>query len=250
MGDLTLDTSRFESALALLWSYSKRTLAEEFQTATRGIINGVYSVTPPAAGKKAKEKVSEFDSASKLRGIKRIESDLRGIFQPVALKGQRQITTVFGNRLATPVTVPTRERIPDVDAAYRERDSHRHGGRMTRGGRAALYVDAAKLRALAQRQESHVGYAAAGFNTAARAVGARIPSYARGINAPSNGFLKITDESLHFRVENLVRYISTMEHNDMQRRLQYAVELQANAMQRRIPHMARAIGEAAGFRVR
>lgn len=247
----TLDTSRFEAALDLVFQYTKRGVAAEFKTVSKGVMTTLLSITPPAAGRRAGEKVGGADGSDAhdhQRGANSIDRDLHAIFKPIHLKGSRTVNTVFGKRIAQPVSVPTKEKYPDVAAIYAIRNKRRHGGKLTRGRRAAYYVGENKLSALAATLKKRIGYAAAGFAPAAKAVGARLPSYAKGKNAPGVGLFEVTETEFHFHAENLVPYIGAIAEGDMQRRLQYALESQTNAMLRRVPYMAAAAARQAGFR--
>ena len=244
---LTFDTTRIEEAFALVAQYTAKTLEQEFRSTVKGIVQFAINITPPAMGRKSKEKVAEFDTQALARGKASIDRDLAGLFVPIQIQGHRTITHAFGRPLESPVTVPTVEQHPNVEAIYAERSGRRHGGRMTRGRKQAYYVDAAKLESLKNKLYNHIGHAMGGFSSAAAAVGARMPSFAKGKGGAGAGTLSITPERLHFHFENLVSYIGAIP--EMEDRIQSAFDYQANAMLRRVPFMAAAAAKNAGFKV-
>ncbi len=226
--------------------YSTKSIEEEFRPTVKGIVQIAINITPPGIGKRSQQKASEFAAEGLARGKAKIDRDLGGIFVPVDLKGHRTINMAFGKPMATPVTVTTKERYPDVEAIYKRRNGRRHSGSMTRGQKAPYYVSRAKLEALRALLHSHIGHAVGGFSAAAQATGARLPGYGRGKGGAGTGFVTVTEEQLHFHMENLVKYIGDVP--DIENKLQYAMEYQTNALLRRIPYVVAAAAKKAGFR--
>lgn len=245
MDGINLDTTRFAAAMQQLAALTHRELEVEMRSQAKGIIVEAYNITPPATGRGRGDKAAAFDSASQLRGERAIDRDLRGIFVPVELRGERTITQAFGRPIA-PVTVPTKEKHPDVAAIYATRDARRRGGRMTRGQRAAYYVDRAKLEALARQLKARVGFLAAGFNAAAAALGARVPKYARNKSAP--GGITITAQPNRIRIvfTNEVGYTDAVP--GLKARLQYALDQQARKIERQIPILLAKAAKQSGFK--
>jgi len=249
----TFDTSRIELAFALVAQYTARSLEAEFRTTCKGIVSQWYAITPPATGRGAKTTNAQFDSGAALRGISAVNRDLRGIFTPVALKGTRTITHLFGDRNPDrgnkpPYLVRTKEIWPDVKNIYLTRKARRHDGRLTRGQKSAYYVDAGKYDALRVELLKRVGWLASTLNAAATLTGARIPSYARGKSAPNQASLTLGEVRLHFHFANLVAWAGDAAKGRLGQLFQQALEYQANAMFRRIPHMMAAAAKRAGLK--
>lgn len=249
---IELDPTRFNAAMETLGALTTREIKVEMFAQARGIIIEAYGIIPPATGRTRGEKVSDFDNAAQLRGEKKIDRDLRGIFAPVVLRGERRIDHLFGDtdpdvRKKPPYVVKTTERHPDIKQIYDTRDARRRGSRLSRGQRSAYYVDARKLEDLARTLKSRVGFAAAGFNAAAQALKARIPKYAKGKASP--GSIQITANERRIRIvfTNDVEFIDNIP--DIKRKLQYALDLQAAKIERQIPHILAKAGKLSGFKV-
>jgi hypothetical protein len=149
-----------------------RAVEDVSRQAMKGLVRYAIDLTPPSTGIANKE--------AQRRGERAIMRDLSSMgFEPVTIKGYREIKTVFGHDLATPVRVPTKEnpRFADPESFRRSRLASKHGGRPTRGGPQAFYVDRRKFRPMVTRLFAEVGRLASGFYRAARELGVAVPSW-------------------------------------------------------------------------
>lgn len=244
----TLDYSKFETAAARLSAVSWGDLQALMRSQAKGFVDEVFKITPPASGGKSTGRTA-LQMAEK-----RIDRDLRGVFKPVQIKGVRAITHLFGDTSPDvgrrpPYLVRTKELHPDVEAVYRQRKGRQAGtGRkaLSRGRRAAYYVDEAKLVALAKKLHGFVGWLAAGFNAAARELKARIPAYASRHKAPGTIRVEVSDSRIRITITNEVKYAAGVP--GLQRRIQAALDKQAGKMERQIPHILKRAAESSGFK--
>ena len=243
---LQVDTSLLEHAFGALLKYSKRSFEDEFKRLTKGIVRNALMITPPASGKIAGAGVAESDGINQRRGERKIYRDIRAMYVPVALKGSRTYTKIFGRTMRTPVTKPTVERWPNVESDYLAVTRRSKNGRTLSGTRRQKrYADATKVAALMNKLVPHVGWAASGFAKAGARVGVRMPIYTRGKNAPGNVTLVMDDTRLFFELENAVKYIDQIP--GIQSRLQSAVDYQAKGMMRQLPFLIKAAAKEAGL---
>jgi hypothetical protein len=205
-----------------------------------GKIPGLMNLLPPfSAGRKGKEGLAQ--------GMNKIDSDLAGIFEAVTIKGTRTINHLFGDTnpqgvgKSPPYIVKTIERHPDVQAIYDQRNSHRHGGRLTRGGKAAFYVDREKLNVLRQKLYGRIGWACAAWYKAAVEAGLRprgVPGWImRHTSAPGLGVIETTDTSFRITMSSDLKYNDGLE---MERKAAVAMSYRLSATERRIPFIVRA----------
>lgn len=216
------------------------------QEATLFIYNGgktpgVINITPPfGRGKKGREGL-EAGKAS-------IARDLGSIFSGVKLKRRRVITQAFGKKLAQPVTVKTEEMHPDVEAVYQRRNVRRKGRRLTRGQRAAYYVDEQKLKRLQRDREARIGFAAgtwyrAGLEAALPMRG--VPSWVkRHTSAPGGAHLTMRPDSFSITLESSLSYNDKL---DMAGKARRVLGYREGSLKRRLPHMIRAIAKKSGL---
>lgn len=231
-----LDTTRFAAAMRKLAGVSARDLEVEMRAQAKGVVEEAFKITPPAAGKSLQGK------SAIAAGERKIDRDLRSIFAPVDLRGERRITHLFGissprSGRKPPYIVPEKEKHPDVSAIYAARNARRRGKSLSRGQKAAFYVAAVKVEALAANLKKRVGWAAAGFNEAAKELGARIPGYAARHNAPGDVAVRVSSNGIRIVITNAVSYAASIP--DIERRLQYAVDRQAAKIERQIPFILR-----------
>jgi hypothetical protein len=200
-----------------------------------GKIPGIINITPPFSAKDPGGRSALF------AGRIKINQDLAAVFQPVKLKGQRKITTVFGRKLRKPVKVPTRERHPDVAAIYKQRFDRKNAtGRkvMGRGQRAPFYVDKGKLEAVRKAAHARIGFAAAAWYQAAMQCSP--PLKLRGVpawvkkhsNVPGVGRIIITEHGIRIELASTLSYNTAL---DMQGKATRVLGYRQSALERRLP---------------
>lgn len=198
------------------------------QTA-RGITRRVVDLTPPASA-------GVTGTAARKAGESKIARQMQQVLAPVKLKGRRRITHVFGRKLARPITVPTREKHPDVAALYRGELRARSGLGFTSGLRSAkFYVDERKFRAVFALRKSRVGRLASGWSAAALALDLPVQAWI-GRHGTERGVVRLTsgEHSAGVVVRNLAPGIPPQLRAELARRVPYALQYQANAMERQI----------------
>ena len=248
---LEVDVNRFSSLMEQLGSLTKREIEVEFRIQLKGVIVEAYNITPPAQGRGRGVKVGEMDAEAKMRGDRAIDRDLRGIFSPVTLKGERTLRHLFGDTdppvaHKPPYTFPVKERHPDVQKIYEQRNSRRRGKRLTRGQRAAYYVDRGKLETLARELKENVGTAAAGWNEAAEKLKARVPKYARGKHSLGSCEIQTTATRMRIVFTNEVSFIDKLP--EVKRLLQRAINAQADKIERQLPVLLAKAAKDFGFK--
>lgn len=208
----------------------------------------VHEITPPAHG-------SVKGAAAYRTGRKRISSDMARVLAPRRLKGKRKITHVFGRRLARPVYAKTKEKHPDVHAAYRRVARFRNKGSGVKTGRVrqVMFVDRTKYKALEKRLHGNVGRLASGWVSAAAAMGqsvqAWIARHGRSRGAVRQNFAtggRLMVEMTNRLPANLPGHV----RHELERRVVYAVQYQRNAMKREMEYIALRAGQQAGMKVR
>ncbi len=164
-----------------------RTIEDVSRQVAKGMVTDVINITPPS-------RAGVTGPSAKKSGESAIMRDLGAVFDPVRIKGCREITTVFGRKIANPVRVPTKELWPDVPAIYKERSARRHSGRMTRGRKQAYYVSKSKFTSLANTLKAKVGQLAAGWIPAALELGSTVPAFIMRQAGKSSGTIQVIHE--------------------------------------------------------
>jgi hypothetical protein len=146
--------------LARAWGVS---IKETSRRTLGGMIRDALALTPPASARRQGKDAQRQGELAILRDLNRMG------FEPVVLKGERKITTVFGQLLKTPIMVKTKEnpKFADPVAFHARRLRRKHGGQVTRGGKQAFYVDVSKFKALLSKLFKEVGRLASGWVQAA-----------------------------------------------------------------------------------
>ena len=207
-----------------------------------GRVPGVINITPPFSG-------DTKGKAGLAAGKASIDRDTGGIFSGVTLKHQRAITQVFGKPLATPIIVPTKELKPDVQGIYDQRNARRKGKRLTRGQKAAHYVDINKLNAVRDKLYQRIGWACAAWYQAAITAGLAprgVPAWVRRHSAaPGVGSISVGKGAF------TITLISSLDYNDalgMESKMARVMGYQENALRRQMPYLVRAALKRAGMR--
>ena len=246
-GDLIfydVDFAPANAAIAKLVAATGREASEVVRQQSRLLLEDAIDLTPPNGG-------GVTGVAARKRGEAAIERDLtgaRGLFVPVRIKGRRKMTTVFGRKLKKAVFVPTTLQPYGDDPApiyarraSKDRFSGNHGSlnSITRGQKAAYYVDKAKLAALRGKLRKKVGKLASGWLAGLHDLQAQAaPWIERHLANGSRGsFTKNLDENADepffealCEVKGEVRWILT-------KRLQAAVNIRAAKIERSLPHI-------------
>lgn len=208
----------------------KKGLREAVKQTAAGITRRVIDITPPAS-----QGVTGADAYR--AGRLKIANQMNSVLAPVKIKGRRKITTVFGHKLKRPVYVPTREKYPAVDVAYRARTKIAASGfgiRAQAGGPKA-YVDVRKFQAVLKARQERVGALAAGFAGAAQALDVPLQNWVSR-HGTSGGRVQIDTAGDRMRVvvENFGNGAPAPIVGELARRIDYAVQYQRSAMERAI----------------
>ncbi len=230
---LIIDDQEFGEQLERFALYSGRSFEDELENQGKLLVRDILRLTPPS-------RFGASVSEAKRAGERSIRKNLRSVFSGVNLKGQRQITHLFGRTdvAGLPFRTPTTEKHPDVKALYEQRKVG-SGYRVRRGQRARYYVDERKLAALEQVLIKRVGWAAAGFGPAAQRLGAAVPAYVRRHvgKAPGTVAVNTTGAILSIVITNRVDYVARL--SGLQRRLNWAVARRKTAMEKQLPYLIR-----------
>lgn len=238
-----IDFSELNKAIATYAVATGKELSDVLKDESRLLVKEVINLTPPAGG-------GVTGAAAKRRGEAAVERDIGGLFVGRRIKGRRQITKVFGRTPKKRVFVKTKELHPDVRAIYdvRSAKDRFQGKFITRGQKAAFYVDNSKLVALRTAQKKKVGKLASGWVPALKALDSSGASWIeRHLATGTRGtaHLDKADElNPNFEAECQVKGDIAYE---LQRRLRSAVEIRKNKMLRRLPHVMAAVARKAGF---
>jgi hypothetical protein len=178
-------------------------------------------ITPPFNGKGS-------IAAAKKQGERAILKDMRKIFVPVDLKGQRQITQVFG-KVIEPRYVYTKEKHPDVESVWQSR---RKTAMRNRRGRNLFYVDRRKFERLRKKKIKQVGKLGSGFAPAANRLGVALPAFMKRHQTPGSIQVNSTPDHIQITIINGAHYAHQIP--DLRRRIEWAVGAQRGAMERQL----------------
>jgi len=219
-GQMTIDTSRFDRALAEWRQFAKLDGRKLLEEQARGFIKRVVGVTPPATG------TANIDARKAGEGA--IKADLAKLFIPVVLKGKRP------------------EKWTDLAAIHDQARNRR--GRVNRTNQR-YYVDQAKLAALQKLLISRVGILAAGWNASAEKLGVKLPAWVRR-HGTAFGSVEVIVSATNIRIvmRNTVKFVNNVE--GYERRAQWALNAQAGALERQTKVMLERTARRAGFKVR
>nr|MBA3833934.1 hypothetical protein [Chthoniobacterales bacterium] len=168
VNDAQLDRKIIEFAVA-----TQRSVKDLGEQVIKGLVKDVIEITPPYSGR------DRSATRAKRVGELAVYRDLALMgFSPVTIKGYREINTVFGRKVA-PVRVKTKPnpRFADPESHRRARLASKHGGRPTRGGKQAFYVDKRLFTPMRNRLIKEVGRLAAGWIPAAQRLGVAVPAF-------------------------------------------------------------------------
>lgn len=230
---IVIDDLEFAEQLERFALYSGRSFEDELENQGKLLVRDILRLTPPS-------RFGASVSEAKKAGERSIRKNLRSVFAGVNLKGQRQITHLFGRTdvAGLPYSVPTREKHPDVRALYEQRKMG-SSYRVSRGRRSRYYVDERKLAALEKVLMKRVGWAAAGFGPAAQRLGAAVPAYIRRHVGAAPGSIAVNTrgEIMSIVITNRVDYVHRLA--GLQRRLDWALKRRKSAMENQLPYLIR-----------
>lgn len=206
-------------------------------------VPGVINITPPFS-QRAKDGPSAL-AAGKLA----IRRDLGAVFNPVQLKGKRAITQVFGRKLTSPIYVPTKEKYPDVAAIAQQRWKRKNENKskiMSRGQRAAYYVDKSKLIVVMRESYDLIGLACACWYLAAIEAKLNprgVPDWIRKHStAFSAGSFDISATSLRIELSSSLPYNTAL---GMAEKMARVIGYRKGALDRRLPYILAAAARKA-----
>lgn len=213
-----------------------------------GTTPGVINITPPFS------RGSKDGNAALLAGQRAIDRDLSGVFAPVTIKGERRIPHLFGKTSIRganppPYIVKTKERHPDVAALVKQRwqaKNRSNGRRMTRGQKAALYVDARKLSIVRRESYAMIGLAAASWYQAAKSSGLKprgVPAWVtRHSSAFGAGYITHSATSISIRLSSRLPYNTAL---GMQNKAVTVLAYRQASLERRLPYIMKALAKKA-----
>lgn len=224
-----------------------RTLKETVIRAAKGITRRVVAITPPAH--------EGVEGAAAYRyGRRKIKSDMERVLAPVKLKGKRIISEVFGHKLATPITIRTAEKYPDVVAVYKQHTKFRANGVGARSDRLPhkYFVDERKFNRLLKAKEARVGVLASGWSEGAAELDVPLQNW---ISRHGRGRGTVNKDLMSARMRITVsnRASSGLPNNvayELKRRIKFAVEYQRGAMEREVKYYAMKKARDLGIKTR
>lgn len=223
----------------------KRVGKEIVDTEARGFVRDAVQSTPPFFSKPAGTDtpgkfVTVKGTEARKTGERKIDSEAAAIFQPVTIKGERELTHLFGKKLAQPIKVKTRERHADVAGIWDMRAKRRFEAKrktISRGQKAAYYVAASKLQRAAADRKKRIGKLASGWAAAAEKVGVKLPSWiARHGSGRGDVLLTVGSLSYSIRIRNNVSYGDRLQ---LQRIADRVARVRQRKLEARLPHVLR-----------
>lgn len=212
-----------------------KTVKEQTRIVFRGMLRDVINFTPPGSP-------GVTGIAAKKAGEVAIARDANRIgLVPVRIKGFRIITQAFGRPIA-PVRVATRinPRFDDPSAIHHARMLSKHGGKVTRGGKQAYYVDRTKYTSLLARLKVNVGSLASGWARAAVQLGVAVPSWiARHIGKGRGTECQIleTENNISMRVVNHFPDTAAAEAAQVRRLIEFIRRAAIGRLKRQLPYV-------------
>jgi len=225
-----------------------RTLADTVKRTAKGVTRRVMALTPPAS--------QGMEGAAAYRaGRTKIARQMSALLAPVKLKGRRKISVVFGRRLKRAITVPTKERHPNVSAIYREQShllTKRIGFRLKNYQGRKYYVDVSKFQRELKARQASVGKLASGWAEGAAALDLPVQNWISR-HGRGRGAVKFELMSAKMRVTVTNRPasgLSDMVAGELRRRIGYAVTYQQQAMRREVDYYAKKKARDLGIKTR
>lgn len=239
---LTLVRDNMSDSLPRYAEVMGRTLADSVKRAGRGVTRRIINITPPAHSVPGAENAI-VGAAAYRYGRKKIAKDMNRVFAPARLKGRRLITHVYGKKLATPISVATKELHPNVAQIYRQHRTFSSSGVRVRSRNLRdrkYWVDVRKFDVVRKAKEKNVGKLASGFSAAAGALDVPVQNWI-GRHGRSRGAVKMDLLSARMRitVTNFIPAgLAPNVRSELERRVGYAIRYQREAMAREVNYYA------------
>lgn len=209
MADLTLDTTRLETALGAYMAGSRRELPAVIRQVSRGVLRKIIATTPPA-------RASASGKSAKAMGAMTIRADLARAFQPVSDARFASIEK-RGNPGGRPLLADQ-----SALAAYHQSVRRQDGRVAKRKTREKAIVRTADYRAHLEATLRKSGNMASGWKTAAASLGITLPAWITRNSAPGAIRHTATDGDVSTTMENLVSYGPNLR--GIHRRIQSAID--------------------------
>ena len=223
----------------------KRVAKEIVDTEARGFVRDAVQSTPPffsrPAGTDTPGKfVTVTGTEARKTGERKLDSEAGLIFEPVEIKGERELTHLFGKRLAQPIKVKVKERHTDVAGIWDMRAKRRFETKrktIGRGQKAAYYVASSKLKRAIEERKKRIGKLASGWAAAAEKVGVKLPSWiARHGAGRGDVLLSMGTMSYSIRIRNNVAYGQNLQ---LQRIADRVARVRQRKLEARLPYVLR-----------
>jgi hypothetical protein len=238
-----IDATAFNRGLELLRRIVPKETNVLLKQVAGNFVKKVVSITPPAGG-------GRTGLDARRAGERSIDRDLDAVFEGRPRIGRRQVKKVFGHTPKSPIFVKTKVLYPDVKKIYEERARKDFYGRkvMTRGQRAAYYVDIYQLDALRKSLKKRVGFLAAGWNAAAEALGVKLPAWIRKIGTAFGMIIMDLKEDEGLSRISIIHAVEwNLNVEGFERRIQSALDMQAGAMNRQADYLIEKAARSSGF---
>jgi hypothetical protein len=223
----------------------KRVAKEIVDTEARGFVRDAVQSTPPffsrPAGTDTPGKfVTVNGTEARKTGERKLDSEAGLLFEPVEIKGERELTHLFGKRLVPSIKVKVKERHTDVAGIWDMRAKRRFETKrktIGRGQKAAYYVASSKLKRAVEERKKRIGKLASGWAAAAEKVGVKLPSWiARHGAGRGDVLLSVGTMSYSIRIRNNVAYGDKLQ---LQRIADRVARVRQRKLEARLPYVLR-----------
>lgn len=212
---MTIDTDRFNAALHLFSSYSRKAGEEVLKAQARGLVKTVIEVTPPGGKNVASSKAKARGQASTTGDILKLFVGAPGQTRPINMRA--------------------------IHEAHRSKPK----GRVKNSLVPRVVVAQADLARYITEQRAKVGFLASGWNESAARFGFKPPAWVWRNSGEGSIRIELTDNRLTIRMVNSVRYASAI--SDIRALIQWAVHAQTAKLIRQMQFSMPAIARKAGF---
>lgn len=227
--ELDLNFTVFSQAASRWARISGKSHAQVLRTSAKMTLSnprqgtGLLQITPPGSQ-------GVTGAAARRQGERAIARDLARIFEGVAIKGK-------GPPPPDPILIHRRH-------FYLKRP----GRRMRRDRGQPYFVDAVQLALMRRILQARVGKLAAGWTTAARAVGAAVPAWIAR-HGSERGLVDIDFRPPRYSILMVCLAPPGAPVEELRRRVPFALSYATRNLERQIVHWLRRDAARAGFRV-
>jgi hypothetical protein len=224
---IVVQDKAFMKAIQAYKMYGKKTWKQVFTKASKELAAKIVRVTPPYDVRGGE---IENDSEAKKRGQDTIAADLSRLF-----------TTSFDTLRENNVLVrPSKAEIASNSNAATMKSLHKQSknrrGRIPKSYKARILVKKMAMAKYLRSVQRKVGYLSAGWARGAALTNARIPSWVKRHNSPSQAKISITDDRLVAVFKNNVPFA---RYSALQNRVDFALNRQASAMMKQVANFAK-----------